>query len=148
MGPSMKNLCLSILIILFLSGCNLDEAHAIKDNASNKKVWVFIQFNIPLKNDELEDYYYYGKVSQPLYERIKTNKIKAGFILLDDVKYWGKDNLIYDYADGENEGELVFRIEDIRKMELVRKKPIAGKGREQFEAIKTDIEKKVKKFPN
>ncbi len=144
----MKSLYLSILIIVFLSGCDLDEAHAIKDNASDKRVWVFIQFNIPLKNNKLEDYYYYGKISQPLYERIRSNQIKSGFILLDDVKYWGRDDIIYDYADGENEGEIVFRIEDIRKMELVNKRPIAGKGREQFEANETVADKKIKNFPN
>lgn len=133
MDRKMKGVYLSIIIIMFLSGCNLDEAYAVKDNASHKKVWVFVQFNVPFKGGSVEDYYYYGKVSLPLYERIKTNQINAGFILLDDVKYWGKDDLIYDFADGESEGEIVFRIEDIRKMDLVHKKPIAGKGREQFE---------------
>lgn len=129
----MRNVCLAILVALFVSGCNLDEIQAAKDNTSEKKVWAFIQFNVPFKNDQIEDYYYYGKISKPLYTKIKGNRIKTGFILLADVKYWGKDDLIHDYADGENKGEIVFRIEDIRRIELVNKRPIAGRGREQFE---------------
>lgn len=132
----MKNLFLPFFIILFISGCNLEEAQAIKDNASTEKVWAFIQFNVPLKDDEMEDYYYYGAISKPLYTSIKNNTLNSGFILMDDVKYWGNDDLIHEYADGENVGEIIFRIEDIRKIELVNTKPVVGKGSEQFEEEK------------
>ncbi|MEJ2692112.1 MAG: hypothetical protein P8166_03405 [Candidatus Thiodiazotropha sp.] len=128
----MRKVCLAIFVAIFVSGCNLDEVQAAKDNISDKKVWAFIQFNVPFKNDQIEDYYYYGKISKPLYTRIKGNRIKTGFIWLADVKYWGNDDLIHDFADGENKGDVIFRIEDIRRMELVNRKPIAGRGREQF----------------
>jgi hypothetical protein len=130
----MKYVCLVILVASLLTGCNLDEVYAVQDNTSEKKIWVFIQFNVPFKNNQVEDYYYYAKISQPLYTRIKNNRIKTGFIFLADVKYWGNDDLIHDYADAENKGEIVFRIEDIRRMELVNNKPITGLGREQFES--------------
>ena len=142
----MKNICLAVLVVLFVSGCNLDEANAINDNTSEEKVWVFIQFHVPLKNKKIKDYYYYGKISEPLYVRIKGNRINTGFILLDDVKYWGGDDLIHEYADGENEGEIVFRIEDIRKIELVNKKPVAGRGSEQFE-LKEKLTEDKSKLP-
>ncbi|MDH5784791.1 MAG: hypothetical protein OEZ16_04185 [Chromatiales bacterium] len=135
----MRKIYVAFAIVLLFSGCNADEAKAVKANSSDKKIWTFVQFHIPLKNEQFKDYYYYGKVSEPLYEGIKSNQITSGFILLDDVKYWGDDDLIHEYADGENEGEIVFRIEDIRKIELVNKKPVAGQGTAQFEEKKKEV---------
>ena len=128
-----KVLAVFLTITVFLTGCNLEEFEAVKDNTSGEKIWVFTQINVPMQDDKFEDYYYYGKISKALYERIKSNNINQGFILLDDVKYWGSDDLVHEYADGENEGELVFRIENIKKIKLVNKAPIAEKGTEQFD---------------
>lgn len=137
----MRNIYLVIFLALFMSGCNIEEeAAAVKHNISTEKTWVFAQFNVPYEGEGVEDFYYYGKISKPLYTTIKNNRIKSGFILMDDVMYWGKDDLIHDYADGENEGEIVFRIEDIRKIELVNRKPKAGLGSEQFESDVSTIE--------
>jgi len=141
----MRKLCIAIMLVISVSGCNLEEVYAITDNFNDKKIWVFVQINVPLKGEKFEDYFYYGKISEPLYTRIKTNRINSGFILLDDVMYWGQDDLIHEYADEENEGEIVFRIEDIKKIELVNKKPDAGRGSEQFELKKPETpEKKLK----
>lgn len=136
----MRLMIFLMLSVLALSACNLEELQSVKDNISEEKVWVFAQFNVPEKDGKFEEFFYYGKVSKPLYESIKKNKIKNGFILLDDVMYWGREDLIYEYADNENEGELIFRIEDLRKMVLVVKAPVAGKGVEQFE---TATDKKI-----
>jgi hypothetical protein len=134
----MRNIYSLLIAALFLSGCNMEEAQSITDNVSTEKVWVFAQYNVLEKDEKIEDYYYYGKISKPLYERIKSNRISHGFILMEDVKYWGGDDLIHNYSDGENSGEIVFRIESLAKMELVKKKPIAGKGSEQFKVSKAE----------
>ena len=86
----MRKVCFAILVAIFVSGCNLDEVQAAKDNISEKKIWAFIQFNVPFKNDQIEDYYYYGRISEPLYTSIQDNRIRTGFILLTDVKYFGE----------------------------------------------------------
>ncbi|MCU7844235.1 MAG: hypothetical protein KZQ93_10385 [Candidatus Thiodiazotropha sp. (ex Monitilora ramsayi)] len=133
----MKNYWLLVLLSVLLTGCNLnDEVQAAKANSSSKKVWVFAQFNVPLKDNGIESYYYYGKISFPLYTRITNNQIQSGFILMDDAMYWGNDNLIYEFRDGESEGEILFRIEDIRRIELVNKRPKPGLGRDQFKLEK------------
>ncbi len=111
----------------------MDEVQALNENGSKRRVWVFAQFNVPEENDKIDSYYYYGKMSYKLYKSISNNKIHQGFIYLDDVKYWGNDDLIHNYADGEHEGDLVFRIEDIRRLKLVKTAPKAGLGSEQFE---------------
>jgi uncharacterized protein YcfL len=128
----MRKYWLSLLIVLLVTGCDMDEANALNDQLNQKTIWVFVQYNVPQKGNGFEDYYFYGKVSEQLYNRIKHNKIQSGFILMQEVMYWGNDDLIHDYEDGENESDIVFRIEDIKKIDLVKRKPTAGKGSEQF----------------
>ncbi len=125
---------ITIGILILLLGCDLQsEISAIDSMRDMEKVWVFAQFNVKEENDGLESFFYYGKVSKKLYEAISYNEIGSGFILLKNVKFWGKKDLIYDYKDIENSGELIFRIENIAKMKLVNIEPVAGKGLEQFE---------------
>ncbi|MEW6993430.1 hypothetical protein AADZ84_04060 [Colwelliaceae bacterium MEBiC 14330] len=126
---------LIIIILLFsVVGCNAEqEVQALNSNLNNEKVWVFAQFNVREEANGLESYYYYAKITKSLYNEISQNKLQKGFIYLESVKYWGENDLIYDYADGENAGELIFRIEDIAKIDLVKVEPIIGKGIEQFD---------------
>jgi hypothetical protein len=67
-----------------------------------------------------------------LYDDISNNQLSHGFILLRNVKYWGNDDLINSFKSNESYGSLIFRIEDIRKIERIRVEPITGKGQEQF----------------
>jgi hypothetical protein len=129
----MKQCLTALLLVFLLVGCDLDEAESVKHNISEETVWTFSQFNVPEDDGEIEDYYYYGRVSKSLYKKISRNEIQKGFILLQDVMYWGKDDLIHDYRDGEFTGDLIFRIEDVRRMRMIQKAPKAGFGSDQFE---------------
>lgn len=117
-----------------LVGCDLlDEINAIDSMEDKNKVWVFTQFNVPDESDVIDSYYYYAQISKKLYDSVSHNEITSGFVLLKNVKYWGKNDLIYDYKNIENSGEMIFRIEHIVKMERINIEPIAGKGAEQFD---------------
>ncbi|UUY07346.1 hypothetical protein LRS11_16155 [Pseudomonas sp. J452] len=130
----MKTSLLLLTLTLALAGCQLeDETLALEANAKEEQVWTFIQFNVPEEDEGLESFYYYGKVSKSLYQLISSNRLQSGFLRLQDMHYWGDDDLIYTYRDPQNSGEMVFRIEDIRSMKLVRKAPTPGLGYEQFE---------------
>lgn len=123
-----------LAIALLLSACSLDEeASALAANGKQPKVWVFAQFNVVEEGDELESYYYYAQISRAIYQQISQNQLNSGFILLENVKYWGSGDVIHDYKDIENSGELVFRIEDIAKLDRVNVEPKVGVGYEQFE---------------
>ncbi len=129
----MNKLFITLLVLLLIS-CKVEsEKSAFEANMDGEKVWVFSQFNVISEADGMETYYYYGKVAKNMYEGISQNKLNQGFILLQEVKYWGEGDVIYEYKDGENSGELVFRIEDIYKIDLVNKEPVTGVGYEQFE---------------
>lgn len=128
---------MSFLVII--TGCDLQEAIAINENLDERKVWVFAQINVP-EEEKIEDYYYFGKVSRSLYNGIRANNIARGFILFEEVKYWGDNDIITEYADVRSSGELVFRIEDLRKIELLKTAPIAGRGSEQFDVPESEVE--------
>ena len=135
-----------LLVALALVGCDAkNEITALRAMSDSEKVWIFAQFNVKEEKDGLESYYYYGKVSKGLYETISHNTINSGFILLEDAKYWGNNDLIYEYKDKEHSGDVVFRILVIAKISLVNVEPIAGKGIEQFEE---KPEKKVSSLEN
>ncbi|MCP4161122.1 MAG: hypothetical protein GY760_13700 [Deltaproteobacteria bacterium] len=141
----MKKYFLVLIVFIVLTGCNpMEEASALKNNISEKTTWVYMQFNVH-ENNQIETYYYYGRVAKPLYDKIASNKITKGFILLREVKYWGNDNLIHDYKSSKYSGDLTFRIEDIKHIRGINKEPIAGRGSEQFDAPKTQVKKEDKK---
>ena len=121
----MKYLLILTLTISLLA-CNLrDEATSISTVDDKKRVWVFAQFNV-LEENHNETYFYYGRVSERMYRLIANNKISSGFILLKDAKYWGNDDVIHEYEDADDSGDLVFRIEDIAKINLLKKEPQTG----------------------
>lgn len=126
-----------IFLLLLIAGCDLlDEMEAFNAIDDDEKVWVFAQFNITAEDEGLESYYYFGEVSKTTYDDISANRIKRGFILLENVKYWGNDDKVYAYKDEENSGEIIFRIKDIRRMKLVNGEPALGYG---YEIPKTDL---------
>lgn len=131
----MKAPLLLLMLTLTLAGCRFDkEILSVQANLKEEQVWTFIQFNIPEENEGMESFYYYGQVSKDLYQLIGNNNLQSGFLRLQNIHYWGNDDLIHAYRDLENSGERVFRIEDIRSIKLVRKAPTPGLGYEQFEA--------------
>lgn len=136
------------MLMFLLSGCDFyEEGIALKENVDEKKIWAFFQFNVPEEGRKIESYYYYAQISKCLFDRISKNEIKKGFILLQTVKYFGNDNLIHEYRDSENQGDILFRIEDIRRLILVRKEPKAGLGLEQFDEPKKSAQDEIKKDP-
>lgn len=135
---------LLIVFVFSIIGCDLkQEVLALQSGLNEEKVWVFVQFNVREESDGLESYYYYGEISKDIYNQIRNNSINKGFVLLENVKYWGDEDLIYNYADVENFGELIFRIEDISKVVLINVEPIAGKGVEQFDLKPEQATEKV-----
>ncbi len=99
---------------------------------SGNSTWVFMQINVDQEDGEMDSFYYYARISKNLLSRIKNNKTTSGFINLLSVRYWGDDDLLHEYKSEEYSGELVFRIEDIKKIDLVHAEPIVGLGYDQF----------------
>ena len=137
---------LIVLLLAFLiTGCNIEEeVSALNENTNQKKIWVFMQLNVPEEGNNIESYYYFSRISESLYQKIANNQIGRGFILLEDVRYWGDKGLVYAYKNIENQGELVFRIEDIKRIKRVNNEPIVGKGAEQYDEPVNDLKSEVK----
>lgn len=130
----MKKILSVLFFTLALQGCNFaTEVTAFNDNLQETRIWAFIQFNVPEEGQKIDSYYYFAEVSEQLFDKIKANKLTRGFIYLHDVRYWGHDDVIYQYRNEENYGDLVFRIEDIRMIKRVNAAPVIGKGIEQYD---------------
>ena len=134
----MRTLMAALMSVLLLAGCGADqELQSIERGNLEPSVWVFAQINVPAEEDELESYYYFARVSRALYDDVSQNKLEQGFALLREVHYWDNDDRIRAYRDEADEGELVFRIEDIRKLTLLRRGPVVGLDSTEFEALNT-----------
>ena len=126
-----------LLFLSLLSACNPgDEIKAAKEFQDGKKIWVFAQVNVPEENNTIEDYYYFAQINESLYKKIKNQQIKQGFIVFQNVRYWTSDDTIKSIGDELYDDEMLFRIEDIRKLDLVKKEPRVGfKYGEQQEQV-------------
>ncbi len=122
----IKQLSTLLIFCFALQACNTDLGLSIRsdeDETPDTQVLVFAQFNVPEEGDKLDSFWYYGEVSEKLYQSFSTNKIQSGFIRLKNVHYWGNDDVLYEYKDEEETGELTFRIEDIRRVRLINQFP-------------------------
>ena len=116
-----------LLMLTLLSACNMrDEVEAAKELQDGKKIWIFAQLNVPKEDNTIEDYYYFARINESLYKKIKAHRIKQGFITFQKVRYWTNDDTIASIGDEIYADEMVFRIEDIRKIDLVKREPRIG----------------------
>ena len=116
-----------VVILFSLSACNPgDEVEAAKEFQDGKNIWIFAQINVPKEDNTIEDYYYFARINESLYEKIKDHRIKQGFIVLNNVRYWTNDDTIESIGDEIYADEMIFRIEDIRKIDLVKSEPRIG----------------------
>lgn len=137
-----------LLIFLSLSACNLrDEVEAAKELQDGKKIWIFAQLNVPKEDNTIEDYYYFAQINESLYGKIKDHRIKQGFIVLENVRYWTNDDTIKSIGDEIYDDEMVFRIEDIRKIDLVKNEPRIGfrYGQQEEQVTEKTAPVKIKK---
>ena len=117
----------ALLMLTWLSACDMrDEVEAAREFQDGKKIWVFAQINVPKEDNTIEDYYYFAQINESLYKKIKDHRIKQGFIVLEKVRYWTNDDTIKSIGDEIYGDEMLFRIEDIRKIDLVKNEPAVG----------------------
>lgn len=111
-----------LLAFLVLSACQFETGDDPVVEKPERYIWVFAQFNVPEEENKTYSYWYYGKIRESLYESIAHNTIKIGFLLLSETHYWRDDTLI-PYEDDDDTGELIFRIEDIRRITRIKRLP-------------------------
>ena len=119
-----------VVFCVILASCNdglLQEAEVAKDNLSEEKVWVWAHFNVPSESQAIDSYYYYGKVSGKLFEKIRSHEVQSGLIFLDKVRYYSSsDESILAYSDDLDDDLLAFRIEHIARLIKLKKTPAIG----------------------
>jgi hypothetical protein len=123
----MTRIFLVLLSLLMLQACNArNEASAIEELNIKNPVWVFAHFNVSSEKKGLDSYYYFGQVNESLYNKIANNKLNSGFILMRNVRFWNDNNTIEAYSDPIDGNNLLFRIEDIRRIRRTKTEPVVG----------------------
>lgn len=108
----------SLVCLPSVSGAD-DSAPAL---AEDETVWVFFQFNVPASGDVI-DFSFYGRIPYAEFRDILNGDRTEGFICLHDTRYWQGDT-VYAYEDDVDTGLLVFRVEHIQRMILLKADPL------------------------
>lgn len=120
----LRKIVVSLFVLIALFGCDEKSSQTSKPSEPVKRVWIFAQFNVPEEGDQIESYWYYGRITDAMYQDLSSNNISEGFIRLADVHFWGNDDKVHPYEDEEFTGEMLFKIEDLRKVTLVKRLPV------------------------
>ncbi|MFC3094228.1 hypothetical protein DRW07_14930 [Alteromonas sediminis] len=125
----LRTLFLVLTLSVLLIGCNQETQNPPAPTPPEKLIWVFSQFNVPEEDQAMESYWYYGRMSETLYKAIYANEVDKGFLRLTDVHYWS-DNAVHPYEDDTYQGEMLFKIEDLRKINVVKRLPVVEEQHE------------------
>jgi hypothetical protein len=126
-----------IFCAALMSGCNQSTNAKKESSKIQKKVWIFGQFNVPEEDEKIDSYWYFGRINESEYKAISSNQLTTGFLRLTNVHYWG-DDAAHAYEDETYEGEMIFKVEDIRKITKVKRVPVIP---EQQEIIVEQLQK-------
>ncbi len=111
-----------LLFTCFLFSC--DNLKSLEENEPvTEKTWVNITIRYD-SNNGFQFYYYFGQIEESLCDKISKNIIEKGFIKIDNLRYWNDDDKIEVYEDETEPGIKIFRIEDIRKMSVLKGDPV------------------------
>lgn len=138
----MPRIFLSLFISAFLiSGCNQSEETPRQTTKIQEKIWIFGQFNVPEEDEAIDTYWYFGRIKESEYEAISANQLTEGFLRLTNIHYWG-DEAAHPYEDDTYDGEMIFKIEDIRKITKVKRVPVIPAQQEAIEEQLQEAEEK------
>lgn len=124
----MKNKLLLIVLSIFLSSCLNGKYDVGKKDA---KVWVYMEIETILKKDTSQNYIY-GQIKKSILDEMRNNPKASGIFFVDNTRYINDDDLLEIYADEKDTGELAFRLEDIKTLDVLKKDPIRTFDKEQL----------------
>lgn len=127
--------CLMALLMA-ITGCGVNDTSGSYHN-DHETVWIYLE--VKTENGDTDYYYYlFGRMKAKLFEDISNNSIETGFFMISETLYHDDNGLIAEYADAINSGSLVFRIEEIKMIKLLNKKPEIGLGSERTDTASGD----------
>ncbi|MEM6910950.1 MAG: hypothetical protein AAF555_05140 [Verrucomicrobiota bacterium] len=124
-----------VLTTFIFASCNMEDAVAqIEQTIDQDTIWVYAQINVPEAGGKIDDYFYYGRISRKLHQEYLDRKVDSGPILFRDVRYWSNEDNFVIYEDETYTGDLVFRIEDIVFVRILKGDPLVTTQAEEESA--------------
>ncbi|GGD27006.1 hypothetical protein [Flavobacterium orientale] len=114
----------TIVLTLSLTSCNKptpSEEQPIPETDTYNQ-WVYITIETVLTRDTTT-YFYYGKINDQVMKRLNKGN-ETGHFTLKDIRYLDNDDLLELYEDEFTTGDLIFRVQDIARIQLLKKDPI------------------------
>lgn len=98
---------------------------------TEKKEWVYMEILTTMKKDTSTNYVY-GQVKKSIIDKIRNDESAKGLFFVENLRYFNDDDLFQVYEDKNDKGILVYRIENIQKIEFYKKDPILVYKKEQL----------------
>jgi len=116
----LKGLFCIAVSLLFIS-CNLKQEKISTDQKTSKE-WVYINVDSRMATDTT-NYFYYGQVSGETLLKLKSNRAK-GMFSLENIRHFNTNDLLEVYEDMDYKGEKLFRLEDVTRVDVLKKDPV------------------------
>lgn len=120
MKKTLLKILISFIILFSIIKCNT-PVNSHEDKSENYQ-WVFISIESVTKED-ISDYFYFGQVKENVLDNINKNNT-SGYFTIKNVRFLNDSDKLEVYADSTFIGEMIFRIKDIAKVDLLNKDPI------------------------
>ncbi|MFT7345215.1 MAG: hypothetical protein ACI9XP_001809 [Lentimonas sp.] len=135
----------SISAIILLFGIMLVSCgKATKGNKSETKSnlrWVYLVAQTAMQTDTTE-FFLYGQIKTAIAEDLMGNQKSSGVFHIEKLRYYNDDDLLEIYEDEKDEGLFIFRIQDVRRIELLKKDPVLSMDEEELSEKSLKYKKK------
>jgi hypothetical protein len=115
---------LLVLLSLLLTSCHNStppEEQPIPETDTYNQ-WVYITIETVVTRDTTT-YFYYGKINDQVINRLNKGN-ETGHFTLKDIRYLNNDDLLEIYEDEFSTGDVIFKVKDIARIQLLKKDPI------------------------
>jgi hypothetical protein len=123
----MRYLIYITIFGIFLSSCV--ESHSKILNY--QKSWIYIELEVKTKEDT-NDYHYFGQVNQRFLDNLSYDDNYNRLFTLTNIRYLDDDDVLKLYEDNSDKGTIIFRTQDIVKIEILKIDPLLDKTYKSF----------------
>lgn len=126
-----------------LISCGKATKGSESETKSNLR-WVYLVAQTAMQTDTTE-FFLYGQIKTAIAEDLMGNQKSSGVFHIEKLRYYNDDDLLEIYEDEKDEGLFIFRIQDVRRVELLKKDPVLSMDEEELSEKSLKYKKKALK---
>jgi hypothetical protein len=126
-----------------LISCGKSTKGSESETKSNLR-WVYLVAQTAMQTDTTE-FFLYGQIKTAIAQDLMENQKSSGVFHIEKLRYYNDDDLLEIYEDEKDEGLFIFRIQDVRRVELLKKDPVLSMDEEELSEKSLKYKKKALK---